>query len=115
MRSCRARSGATEGSASAPAPHADVSTGGPAVAQGRARAPRRREMRVVRQNCLAFGCFLLPLLWDAQAHTQGTCEPVGDVRFVCMSHRTEDIVSVPNSDWVLTSGVLTATHTRTGV
>lgn len=72
-------------------------------------------MRVVRQTCLAFACFLLPLLWDAQAHMQGTCEPVGDVRFVCMSERTEDIVSVPNSDWVLTSGVLRATHTRTGV
>lgn len=40
------------------------------------------------------------------------CDPIGKVQFLCLGANAEDLVAVPNSDWVILSGELRAVNTR---
>jgi len=39
------------------------------------------------------------------AVAQGTCDPVGDVEFVCGATNAEDLVLVPGTNWIIASGM----------
>ena len=47
------------------------------------------------------------------ASAADACDNVGNVKFVCIDGVAEDIVPVPNSDWVIVSGNLRAINTKT--
>ena len=56
---------------------------------------------------------VLVLLALFSARAEENCAPVGKAQFMCLPHGTEDMVPLPNSDWVVGSGVLTLINTRT--
>lgn len=47
------------------------------------------------------------------ATSEGDCNAIGKAKFVCLSESAEDIVAIPNSDWVVISGTLRAVNTKT--
>ena len=51
--------------------------------------------------------FLLSLLFSVTPSiwAQGACEPAGDVEFICGLANAEDLVQVPESDWIITSAM----------
>ncbi len=52
--------------------------------------------------------FLLSLLFSASSPiwAQVACEPAGDVEFICGLMNAEDLVQVPDSDWIITSAMI---------
>src|SRR5581483_11345788 len=44
---------------------------------------------------------------------ESDCNAIGKAKFVCISESAEDIVAIPNSDWVVISGTLRAVNTKT--
>src|SRR4051812_2366789 len=48
----------------------------------------------------------------ARAASEGDCNAIGKAKFVCLSESAEDIVALPNSDWVVISGTLRAVNTK---
>lgn len=53
---------------------------------------------------------VLPAMTPAAAAER--CDPVGKVRFLCLGANAEDLVAIPNSDWVILSGELRAVNTK---
>lgn len=51
--------------------------------------------------CVLVSVAMLPV---ETAQPGGGCDPQGDVRFICGMPSPEDIVALPQSDWVVTSG-----------
>lgn len=41
-----------------------------------------------------------------------SCDAIGKVQFLCLGTNAEDLVAVPNSDWVILSGELRAVNTK---
>src|SRR2546426_4496301 len=64
----------------------------------------RCRMKNVRVLALGIVAALLLLGGVVKARAAG-CDPIGDVRFICNQVGPEDLVAVPGSDWVLSSGM----------
>src|SRR5947208_11348187 len=57
-------------------------------------------MRIVTAIVVS-ATFLMPFTFRAQ--NAGNCAAEGNVQYVCGQEAPEDLVSIPNSDWVLAS------------
>ena len=58
--------------------------------------------------------FFLALLMCVLAGAAGgqDCNSIGGAQFVCLSANAEDILALPNSDWIIASGELRAINVR---
>src|SRR5437016_6723905 len=54
---------------------------------------------------------LLTCVFAGAARAQD-CNAIGAAQFVCLSANAEDLLSLPNSDWVIASGELRAINVR---
>ena len=51
-----------------------------------------------------FSCFLLLCLFSIDAFVAETCDPDGEVKFVCGPINPEDLYQIPDTPWVIASG-----------
>ena len=59
---------------------------------------------VFRPNIAALGVVAVALGFASQMQAQApSCEPIGDIRFVCGQDGPEDLVAVPGSPWLVAS------------
>ena len=56
------------------------------------------------ENNPSLQVFLWPCLFES-GRAAGSCDAIGNVRFICGVNSAEDIVAVPESEWVVASGV----------
>src|SRR5438093_10581458 len=52
----------------------------------------------------ALGIVVMLLVTNLEARAAG-CDPIGNVRFICDQVGPEDLIAVPGSEWVLSSGM----------
>jgi hypothetical protein len=75
---------------------------------------------IFRRSVVALGIAIVALGVGSQVRAQApSCEPVGDIRFVCGQDGPEDLVVVPNTRWLIASaygmsGGLFAIDTKEG-
>ena len=51
-----------------------------------------------------FPCFLVLILFSTNGFAAQTCDPDGEVRFVCGPINPEDLYQIPDTPWVIASG-----------
>ncbi|MEO8452284.1 MAG: hypothetical protein ABI647_21010 [Gemmatimonadota bacterium] len=70
----------------------------------------RRDIRV-RPPSLAWFTLVLAVTLGPPSSSAQDCNALDAVKFVCLSAGAEDLVAIPNSDWVILSGELRAVNT----
>ena len=70
------------------------------------KSPSSTTYRTHRMNNVRHGIFLaIMCLVGAAVAAQERCEPLGDVEFVCGPRNAEDLVRVPGTKWIISSGM----------
>ena len=59
---------------------------------------------------ITFPCFLLLSLFASNSFSAESCEPNGEIRFVCGTTNPEDLYQIPGTSWLIASGRISDTE-----